>query len=125
MPASSFSAINSWGVYLFAAFAIVALFVPTLSATSQYSREGADWRSVDGVRAVLDGLRPGVEVSLTFGTSSAADPLHLYGHKIECSYGRGNLSEQSLWLLPDVTLAPTVQYELRLSGDEVQVASPV
>lgn len=75
------------------------------------------------MRAAIDGLRPGVTLSLSFGASSAGDPILLSGHTISCSYGRGSISAPSRWLLPSIELFPTVRYSLGLDGSVVKVTS--
>lgn len=122
MPASSVSALNSWGVYLVASAALILVLSPQLTGAARGSREGADWRYADGVKNVLDALRPGISVGLSYGASSSGDPLHLEGHRISCAYGSGTISLPTRWALPNATLSPSVNYLVWLSGGEVQVA---
>lgn len=121
MPASSVGALNAWGVYLIASAALILVLSPMLTGAARDSREGADWRTADGVRAVLDSLRPGITLDMSFGVSSSADPLRLRGHLISCDYGGGTISLPTRWALPDVTLSPLVNYAVRVSGGEVLV----
>lgn len=121
MPTSTLGALNAWGVYLVASLALIGLLSPALAGTASRAREGADYREVDGVRAVLDGLRPGLAVSFSFGASTDVDPILLGGHTISSSYGGGNISAPSRWLLPGTELFPTVHYLLALEGNRVKV----
>ncbi|MDE1852709.1 MAG: hypothetical protein KGI38_03055 [Thaumarchaeota archaeon] len=121
MPASSTGALNSWGLYLIAAAALLLVLVPVLTSTAMSSREGADWRNVDGLRAVIDSLRPGVTVEYHYGASASGDPIHLGGRSVSCSYGGGTVSLRTRWPLPDVTISPTAAYDLRLVGGTAEV----
>jgi len=113
---------NSWGVYIVASLALVLVLAPLLTGTVRGSREGADWREADGVRAVLDGLRPGVSLNFSFGDALTSDKIQLHGKVISCNYGEGTISLSSKWSLPDFTLLPTVRYVAFLSGTQVRVS---
>ena len=115
MPASSISGMNSWGLYVFASVALVLLFTPQLLGVAKASRESADWRTEDGVRAAVDSLRPGATVLLAFGDKGATDPVRLSGHQISCSAGDRVISMRVTWALPDATLMPSARYRLSLS----------
>ncbi|MDG7011312.1 MAG: hypothetical protein JRN57_04245 [Nitrososphaerota archaeon] len=121
MPASSIAALNSWGLYIVAAFALLLVLSPALSAVSSDSREGADLRSLDGVSAVLSALRPGVSARFSFGTSPAGDPILIGEHSLVCSYGSGLVETHTVAELPDETIYPTVAYLAYVSGDRVAV----
>ncbi len=120
MPASSIGALNSWGLYLIASAALLLVLSPLLFGTAGAAREGADWRNADGVRAVLDNLRPGTAVRFSYGMSGT-DAIHLRGGLISCDYGGGTVSLRSRWALPDVTLLPAVEYTARVNGGRVEV----
>jgi hypothetical protein len=122
LPVASTGALNSWGLYLIASAALVLMLGPPLTGVARDSREGADWRSVDGVRQVLDGLRPGIALDFSYGSSPTADSIHLAGSFVSCDYGSGTISLPSRWTLPSTTLLPTVHYTASLTGEEVQVA---
>lgn len=113
------SSLNSWGAYILAAAALVALLAPALGSTAAASREGADWRTVDGVRQALSSLGPGMTV--TFVVGPGADSLMLTGRAITCSYGGGTVSAASPWPLPNMTLSPGVAYSVSLSGGSLRV----
>lgn len=102
-----------------AAAALVALLAPALASTAAASREGADWRTVDGVRRVLSSLGPGTTVTFVLG--AGADPLTFAGTTITCSYGGGRVSAASPWHLPRLTLSPGVTYAISLRGRDVTV----
>ena len=121
MPASSFGAINSWAVYLFAAAALVLLFTPQLVGVARTSRAAADWRDLDGVRAIVDSLRPGIQVRFSFGVARFSDDIALEGHTVSCFVGNGTISMKVLLALPNATLGPAVRYSLSLVGGVVRV----
>jgi len=121
MPTSTLVSMNSWGLYLVTSVALVLVIAPQLGSLARDSREGADWRNVDGIRSVVDSLGPGVLVNLTYGSASADDPVILSGFSFSCNYGNGTIVLPSRWSLPNVTLLPAHHYRLWLSGKEVQV----
>jgi hypothetical protein len=112
---------NSWGLYLVASVALVLVVAPQLTGLAGDSREGADWRNVDGMRKVVDALGQGDTVNLTFTGAFAADPIVLTGFHIACDYGNGTLVLPSRWALPNTTLLPGHHYRVWLNGGEVQV----
>ena len=87
MPASSAGVMNAWGVYLIASAALVGALSPQLSGTAEDSREGCDYRVADGMRSVVDSLRPGMAVTISFSDWSTGDPAHLSGHEIRFASG--------------------------------------
>jgi len=111
-------------VYLISAAAIVLLLTPELEGLVVESRKGADWRTLDSVRAAVDALRPGVVLNLTYGSLSAQDSVRLSGRLFTISYGNGTFSLPSRWLLPNETLHASVPHLLWLEGGKVVVASP-
>jgi hypothetical protein len=121
MPASSLAALNSWGVYLIASAALVGALTPQLLGVMEDSREGADWRIADGIRVALDALRPGIALTLSYGTWSSSDTVHLGGREVSIAYGNGTITLPTVWNLPNVTLTPSVSYRAWLSGATVQV----
>ena len=125
MPASSVSGLNSWGLYVFASVALVLLFAPQLRGVASDARESADWRNVDGVRAVIDSLRPGMSVLFTYGPSFAPDDVRLEGHLVSCPDGNGTISMPVVWALPNITLSPSARYHLALVLGVVRVTQSV
>ena len=125
MPASSISGLNSWGLYIFASVALVLLFAPQLVGVARVARESADWRNVDGVRAVIDSLSPGVTVLMAYGSPDTLDDIRLGGHLVSCSDGNGTISMPVDWELPNVTLLPSAQYRLVLVLGVVTVSQAV
>jgi hypothetical protein len=121
LPASSISSLNSWGLYIFASVALVLLFTPQLEGVAKDARESADWRNVDGVRAVIDSLRPGITTLFSYGPSNAPDDVRIAGHLVSCPDGNGSISMPVKWVLPNVTLFPSVQYRLTLVFGTVTV----
>jgi hypothetical protein len=121
VPASSVSALNSWGTYMVAAVALLLMLSPALAGATRDSREGADLRNLDGVREVLSTLQPGVSLLFSFGAWPGSDPLSISGYTLSCSYGGGTIELTSARLLPDITLYPGVQYLAYLGAGEVTV----
>jgi len=120
MPASSIGALNAWGAYLIASAALVGVMAPQLVGLARDSREGADWRIADGVRAAIDALRPGTTIILYLGTLSSIDQVHLEGNSISIASGNGTVALATEWSLSNITLAPSHSYRLSLEGNEVQ-----
>ena len=120
MPASTVSAMNSWGVYLIASAALVLILAPSLQKISSDTRVASDWREIDSVRRIIDSLRPGMTVHLRLG-SDAKDTISLHGYEILCDDGAGMLLRNSRWLLPDYSLLPGVGYVLSLGTTRVEV----
>jgi len=123
VPTSSVSTLNSWGLYLIAAGALVGLMSPQLIGVAADSREGTDWRYADGIRAALDSLSPGMTIVLTYGSWPGADPIHLSGRLISVAYGNGTISLSSRWDLPSMTMSPFLSYRAWIAGTEVQVTT--
>ena len=121
MPASSVSSLTSWGLYLLAMVALLAIVSPMLSGSVQSARVGADSRNLDGVRAVLDGLRPGMKLTFSFGEASGSDPIRIEGHLISCTSAAGKMAVPSRWGLPSMVLLPSVAYSVELEGVLVKV----
>lgn len=125
MPATSISSLTSWGLYLLASTALLVIAAPMVAGSSQAARMSADSRALDGVRAVLDNLRPGMTATLVFWGSTGSDPIRIEGHSITCTFSSGKMTVLSKWELPSVNLQPTVVYSVWLDGDSVRVVGPV
>jgi hypothetical protein len=108
-----------------AALAMTLVLSPALTSAAKDSRQGADWRILDGVRSVLDSLRPGFTAFLIFGAPGTSDSIHLGGHRISISYGGGSILQGSKWTLVNATLLPGVAYRVWLAGGIAQVANAV
>ena len=115
MPASSLGSLNSWWVYLLASAALVLLFTPQLAGVATDSRAVADWRNLDGVRAVIDSLRPGLTLQFSFGAGGFSDSIRLGGHTVSSFDGNGTISMAVVWALPNVTLVPSARNSLSLA----------
>ncbi|HEV2138243.1 MAG TPA: hypothetical protein VGR53_05330 [Nitrososphaerales archaeon] len=124
MPASSVSSMTSWGLYLLATAALLAILSPMLSGSFQSSTGGADSRNLDGVRAVFDALQPGIRMTFSFGEATGSDPIRIGGHLISCGSAVGNTAVSSRWGLPIMTLLPSVVYSAQLEGGHVKVVGP-
>lgn len=98
------------------------VLAPSLSSAAQGSRAGADWRSADGVRTVLDSLRPGVTVRFSYGDSPTSDSIRLGGRSVSITYGQGSIVLPTTLELPNATLSPTLGYAAWLQGGVVEVA---
>ena len=121
MPAPSLSSLNSWGAYLLAALALILMLTPQMAAVARDSRESADWRNLDGVRAAVDSLRPGITLLLSYGAANVSDTVRLGGHLVSCSDGNDTLSMAVRWARPIITLIPSLHYRLSLSQGAVRV----
>ena len=108
-------------MYLLSAFALVLLLSPQLTGLVGDSRKGADWRTLDGVRAAVDALRPGVTLNLTYTSISPEDAVRLDGHSFMISYGNGTFSLPSRYVLPNLTLSSSAPHLLWLEGGRVVV----
>lgn len=113
--------LNAWGVYMVAALALLLVLSPALTSATRDAREGADLRYLEGVRAVLDSLRPGVTASFSFGASPAGDPVLAGGHTLASSYGSGVVEVRSEASLPNMTLRPATLYVAGVSGGRIVV----
>ena len=125
MPASSISGLNSWVLYISGWTALVLLLTPQLAGGAKDARASADWRNVDGVRAVVDSLRPGLAVLLISVSSGSPDEVRLGGHLVSCPDGNGTVTMTVTWALPNITLAPSVLYRLTLASGVVVVTQGV
>ncbi len=108
-----------------AAAVLLLVLTPAVSTAARLSREGADWRYADGVAAVFDSLRPGVEVRFSYGASPSADPLVLAGTTVTVYDGQGSIALTTRYPVPTMTLAPTVSYTAKLVGGAVEVTRVV
>ena len=124
MPASSIGVLNSWGIYFVASAALVGALTPTLIGAVHDSREGCDYRVADGIRSVLDSLRPGMVVTLSFSGSPTVDSARLSGRAVTFADGDQTVTMRTQHSLPNVVLSPGVQYEVWLQGDSVRVRKP-
>lgn len=109
-------------MYLIASAALIAVLVPQLAGAARDSREGSDYRVADGVRSVLDSLRPGTVVTFSFSSWSTGDSARLGGHEVILNYGNGSIALQARYDLPNITLAPNVSYQVWLKGNQVSVS---
>jgi len=102
----------------------MAALSPQLTAATQDSREGYDYRIADGIRSVIDSLRPGMLVAFSFGTWSISDSAQLAGHTISITGGNWKVIMSTRYSLPNVTLLPSAQYQVWLEGNSVRVSGP-
>ena len=104
-----------------ASAALLVVMTPQMVSLTGMSREAADWRCADGVRAVIDSLRPGVSVVLSFSAWPWKDPVHLSGNEVSVEYGNGTVRLPLEWAAPVLTLEPSTPYRVWLLGGQVQV----
>lgn len=109
-------------MYLIASAALIAALVPQLGGVARDSREGSDYRVADGIRSVLDSLRPGILVTFSFGSWSTGDSARLDGHEVILTYGNGSVVFQTRYDLPNITITPSVSYQVWLEGNRVGVS---
>ena len=96
---------------------------PTLTALSSGSRSGADVRTVEGIAAVIDELKPGVTVSLWYSSLDISGDVHLSSHSVSIPDGNGSISQDVRWQLPAMALYPGKAYAATLHGVFVEVTS--
>jgi len=108
-----------------ASVALFFLLTPQLAGIAQKSRESSDWRNLDGAGAVVNSLGSGMTLAFLYGIGGVSDPLHLNGHRISCFDGSGTISVAVKWPLPNLTLAPGLNYRLTLVQGEVRVTQGV
>ena len=121
MPTSSFSEMASWGAYLAAAASLVLIMAPPLSEVATGSRTASASRTVDGVGALIDELRPGLSVNFSFGSSGSQERVVLDGRLVTCWIGDSMSAFTSTWMLGEHVLAPGVLYSARLENGSVEV----
>ncbi len=121
-PASTLSASLSWGVYLIAAVGLIGAFVPVLNGVYARSDESAAATTVAAVTRVLNGLRPGVLVNLTY-SPPAGEPLVLSGHRLALTAQLATVVGACSWNLPNVTLVSGRSYRFYLEGSTVEVSA--
>jgi hypothetical protein len=109
-------------VYLIASAALIAALTPQLVGATRDSREGSDYRVADGIRSVLDSLRPGTIVTFSFGSWSTGDSARLDGNEVILNYGNGSVALHTRYDLPNITLTPNVSYQVWLEGNRVSVS---
>jgi hypothetical protein len=114
---------NAWSVYLIASAALVAVLIPPLAGTLQDSREGSDYRVVEGISSLLNSMQPGTTVTFSIAPWSTRDSARLGGHEVTISDGNGTLAMPSRWTLPNVTVSPGVGYQAWLTGGYVSVSA--
>ena len=112
---------NSWGLYLISAVALVLMLTPQLTALAADSRESSDWRYMDGIREVVNSIQPGVSLNLSLVSPTAPDEIRLSGHHLSCDYGSGTLTMVTDRPLSDVILLPNSHYVLWLGSGTVMV----
>ncbi len=122
MPASSISALNSWGAYVIAAAALALVLAPTLNGLYVQSREAADARNLEGVLSVVDGLRPGMKVNLTFAGGTGSDPIALRGRTAACGFQGWSLVLPIMWPANNSILDPSAKYALWLEQGHLEVS---
>lgn len=122
MPAAVFSATVSWGAYLGAVLVLGLLMAPHMAEVYADSRTAAETRELAGVRALIDGLRPGTVATFQFGTPAASDSIWMSGHRIGLGNQTGSAWVGCRWALPSVLLAPGQTYTVRLVKGTVEVA---
>jgi hypothetical protein len=112
---------DSWGLYLLAAVALVLVLTPQLTGLARYARESADLRYLEGVRAAVDGLRPGIVLSLGSTAPFAPDSIRFEGRQLSSDCGATTLVLYADWPLANATLTPASSYLLQLRGGVVMV----
>jgi hypothetical protein len=112
---------NSWGIYVVSAVALVLVLTPQLSGLVRYARESADLRYMDGVQAAVDALQPGVIVRIGPAPSFAPDPIIFGGRSLSSNCGSSTLVVSTDYPLSNATLSPASDYVLSLLNGVVVV----
>ncbi len=124
MPASSVSALDSWGVYAVSALALTLVLAPSLSSLLTDSRESADLRNVEGVAALIDNLRPGMKLNFSFA-GGVGDAISLGGTTITCAGADHSIALETAWPLQAVVLRPSSRYAFSIDGGMVEATPAV
>ncbi|MBI3841532.1 MAG: hypothetical protein HY297_06260 [Thaumarchaeota archaeon] len=113
--------LSSWGAYVVATGVLVAAMSPVFVGVLSSSVIGSGFRYLDGVRSVLDSLRPGMTVSFSYGYKGFPGEIRLEGWGLTFQSGGANVSFPSHWFLPDIALVPGTSYSAHLTGASVEV----
>ena len=125
MPASSYASSISWTVYFAASLALVGACSPILSGMKGYACDAAAAAVGQGMADTLNGLRPGMTVSLTFEAPAPVDSMEIGGQNLTMAWCGSAHSFRTVWQLPSAVLSPGTTYVLKLNGDRVQVSGLV
>ncbi|MDA4121016.1 MAG: hypothetical protein OK404_01250 [Thaumarchaeota archaeon] len=122
MPATVVSSSMGWGTYLASALILGTVLVPIANHVYDASQAGAASRTVAGVLGVLDGLRPGLIVSLSYGVPGEKVSIRMAGHLLSYDIGGKTAQAWCRWDLPHFTLLPGQRYTVWLNGASVEVS---
>lgn len=122
MPASSLSSIMNWGVYLAATLALASFLAPAALGVLGEARENAAASTVSGIRALIDALRPGDSVDLTFASSGTAFLVLTRGNLVGYRLGSSSSFLPCEWTLETATLYASREYLLTLANGTVEVS---
>jgi hypothetical protein len=111
-----------WGAYLASALILGTALVPVANNVYDASQAGAASRTVAGVLGVLDGIRPGLTVSLSYGVPGEKASIRTAGHILSYDVGGRSAQAWCRWDLPSLTLLPGERYTIWLSGSSVEVS---
>jgi hypothetical protein len=120
MPATVVSSALSWSAYLAASLALIVLLSPGTSAVLIGAQVSAGSRILEGVTELVDGLRPGVNLTLRYGQPAFQARIFTQGHTLAFLSPAFSGSEQCRWALPNATLFPGVKYSVWLAGGSVR-----
>ena len=122
MPATVVSSSYGWGAYLASALILGAVLAPVANRVGDASQAGAASRTVAGVLGVLDGLRPGILVSFSYGSPGERVSIRTAGHSVSYEVGGITTLAWCRWDLPNLTLLPGERYTVWLNGKSVEVS---
>jgi len=85
------------------------------------SKLGAASRTLLGVRSVLDSLKPGMTVRLTYGSPGSPGEIRTIGHLLVFVLGSPISLSMCKWNLPNMTMLPGWAYVARLDGSSIEM----
>ncbi len=123
MPASSISSIMTWGAYLGAMLTLTAFLAPAALGTLGDMRDYAAASTVDSIRVLIDALRPGDSVYLTFAQSGNRFSVLMSGHSVGYDLDNSTTYVPCRWKLETAVLYPSREYLLTLVNGTVGVST--
>lgn len=125
MPVSALSALDSWGVYMLSSLALILLVVPSVLGLYGEAVDSGGLRGVAGIREVVDGLEPGMQVLVSYGWDGMPGTVTLEGDSATYAYGSVSFSVVCAWPFQPSVLLPGVEYELHVASGRVEATPTV
>lgn len=121
MPATSLETILSWGVYILAGGAALAILVPVALGIQRDSAISADRTQLEGLRSVLESLGPGMTVTFILPSGLQSGDVVLDGHSIVYVGTGGNVTLVSDCSFENTELSGPAAYVARADDGTVEV----